>query len=129
MQCYWLIIRKSKMRFASYPDGDHGHFVPLCSPLVTSFDRPQLPAADKINGGHPKEQAEKLPPFPALEGMLFSSLVPLRVTTSEDEHYAVYNYFNQQLHQPVVAYGDAFVDDETQFLLFSRFKISLSMKQ
>jgi D-alanine transfer protein len=48
------------------------------------------------------------------------------VATSEDEHYAVYNYFNKQLHKPVVAYGDAFVDDETQFLLFSRFKNSLN---
>ncbi|WP_276528704.1 D-alanyl-lipoteichoic acid biosynthesis protein DltD, partial [Enterobacter hormaechei] len=48
------------------------------------------------------------------------------VATSEEEHYAVFNYFNKQLHQPVVANGDAFVDDETQFLLLSRFKDSLN---
>ncbi|HDC4534066.1 TPA: DltD, partial [Enterobacter asburiae] len=48
------------------------------------------------------------------------------VSTSQKEHYAVYNYFNKQLHRPVVAYGDSYVDDVTQFLLLSRFKNDLN---
>jgi D-alanine transfer protein len=56
--------------------------------------------------------------------MPFSSL--RLKATSEDEHYAVYNYFNQQLHKPVVAYGDAFVDDETQFYCSHVLKIALT---
>jgi D-alanine transfer protein len=48
------------------------------------------------------------------------------VATSEDEHYAVYNYFNKQLHKPVVAYGDAFVDDETHFYCSHVLKIALT---
>ena len=79
--------------------------------------------------GTPKEQAEKIATIShALEGNAIFFIGASEVATSEDEHYAVYNYFNKQLHNPVVAYGDAFVDDETQFLLFSRFKNSLNAK-
>ncbi|MDR0172139.1 D-alanyl-lipoteichoic acid biosynthesis protein DltD [Enterobacter sichuanensis] len=81
----------------------------------------------KSMAGTPKEQAEKKATIShALEGNAIFFIGASEVATSEDEHYAVYNYFNKQLHQPVVAYGDAFVDDETQFLLLSRFKNSLN---
>jgi D-alanine transfer protein len=81
----------------------------------------------KSMAGTPKEQAEKIATIThALEGHAIFFIGASEVATSEDEHYAVYNYFNKQLHQPVVAYGDAFVDDETQFLLLSRFKNSLN---
>ncbi|WP_063161427.1 D-alanyl-lipoteichoic acid biosynthesis protein DltD [Enterobacter kobei] len=97
-------------------------------PLVTSFDPPlKFQPLIKSMAGTTKEQAEKITTIShALEGNAIFFIGASEVATSEDEHYAVYHYFNQQLHQPVVAYGDAFVDDETQFLLFSRFKNSLN---
>ncbi len=97
-------------------------------PLVTSFDPPlKFQPLIKSMAGTTKEQAEKIATIShALEGNAIFFIGASEVATSEDEHYAVYHYFNQQLHQPVVAYGDAFVDDETQFLLFSRFKNSLT---
>ena len=101
----------------------------LCvHPLVTSFDPPlAFQPLIKSMAGTPKEQAEKIATIShALEGNAIFFIGASEVATSEDEHYAVYNYFNKQLHKPVVAYGDAFVDDETQFLLFSRFKNSLN---
>ena len=97
-------------------------------PLVTSFDPPlKFQPLIKSMAGTTKEQAEKIATISyALEGNAIFFLGASEVATSEEEHYAVFNYFNKQLHQPVVAYGDAFVDDETQFLLLSRFKDSLN---
>lgn len=58
----------------------------------------------------------------ALQGNAIFFIGASEVSTSEDEHYAVYNYFNNQLHRPLVAYGDSYVDSITHFLLLSRFK-------
>jgi D-alanine transfer protein len=125
-----LLVDDENQKYAllTYPDGDPGHFVPLCSPAGDEL-RSALTFQPLIKSmaGTPKEQAEKIATIShALEGNAIFFIGASEVATSEDEHYAVYNYFNKQLHKPVVAYGDAFVDDETQFLLFSRFKNSLN---
>ncbi|MFH5069957.1 D-alanyl-lipoteichoic acid biosynthesis protein DltD [Enterobacter cloacae complex sp. 2024EL-00215] len=101
----------------------------LCvHPLVTSFDPPlEFQPLIKSMDGTPKEQAERIATIShALKGNSIFFIGASEVATSEEEHYAVYNYFNKQLHKPVVAYGDSFVDDTTQFLLFSRFKDDLN---
>lgn len=97
-------------------------------PLVTSFDPPlTFQPMIKSMDGTPKEQAEKIATIShALKGNAIFFIGASEVATSEEEHYAVYNYFNKQLHKPVVAYGDSYVDDVTQFLLFSRFKDDLN---
>lgn len=97
-------------------------------PLVTSFAPPlKFHPLIKSMEGTQEEQAEKIATIShALKGNAIFFIGASEVATSEKEHYAVYNYFNNQLHKPVVAYGDAFVDDITQFLLFSRFKNDLN---
>ncbi|MBA0175836.1 D-alanyl-lipoteichoic acid biosynthesis protein DltD [Pectobacterium carotovorum] len=97
-------------------------------PLVASID-PALTFQPLINTmeGTAKEQKEKIATIShALQGNAIFFLGASEVSTSEDEHYAVYNYFNNQLHRPVVAYGDSYVDSVTHFLLFSRFKNDLN---
>ena len=101
----------------------------LCiHPLVTSFDPPlKFQPLIKTMEGTPKEQQEKIATIShALQGNAIFFIGASEVTSSEKEHYAVYNYFNNELHRPVVAYGDSFVDDVTQFLFFSRFKDDLN---
>nr|WP_318382622.1 D-alanyl-lipoteichoic acid biosynthesis protein DltD [uncultured Enterobacter sp.] len=101
----------------------------LCAhPLATGFDSPlTFQPLIKTMEGTPKERAEKIATIShALKGNAIFFIGASEVATSEDEHYAVYNYFNKQLHRPVVAYGDAFIDDVTQFLLLSRFKNDLN---
>lgn len=97
-------------------------------PVVTSFDPPlKFQPMIKSMEGTPKEQAEKIATIShALQGNAIFFIGASEVSTSENEHYAAYNYFNKQLHRPLVAYGDSYVDDVTQFLLFSRFKDSLN---
>lgn len=97
-------------------------------PLMTSVAPPlSFQPLIKSMDGTAKEQAEKIATIShALKGNALFFIGASEVATSEDEHYAVYNYFNQQLHRPVVAYGDSFVDNDTKFLLFSRFKNDLS---
>lgn len=97
-------------------------------PLVASID-PALTFQPLINTmeGTAKEQKEKIATIShALQGNAIFFLGASEVSTSEDEHYAVYNYFNNQLHRPVVAYGDSYVDSVTHFLLLSRFKNDLN---
>lgn len=97
-------------------------------PLVKSVD-PALTFQPMINTmeGTAKEQKEKIATIShALQGNAIFFLGASEVSTSEDEHYAVYNYFNNQLHRPVVAYGDSYVDSVTHFLLLSRFKNELN---
>ncbi|MFJ5473946.1 D-alanyl-lipoteichoic acid biosynthesis protein DltD [Pectobacterium carotovorum] len=97
-------------------------------PLVASID-PTLTFQPLINTmeGTAKEQKEKIATIShALQGNAIFFLGASEVSTSEDEHYAVYNYFNNQLHRPVVAYGDSYVDSVTHFLLLSRFKNDLN---
>lgn len=101
----------------------------LCAPpLVASFD-PALqfqPMIKKMEGT-PKEQKENIATLShALQGNAIFFLGASEVSTSENEHYAVFNYFNNQLHRPVVAYGDSYVDNITHFLLLSRFKNDLN---
>ncbi|MEI7229184.1 D-alanyl-lipoteichoic acid biosynthesis protein DltD [Pectobacterium carotovorum] len=98
-------------------------------PLVASID-PALTFQPLINTmeGTAKEQKEKIATIShALQGNAIFFLGASEVSTSEDEHYAVYNYFNNQLHRPVVAYGDSYVDSVTHFLLLSRFKNDLNV--
>lgn len=101
----------------------------LCvHPVVTSFSPPlKFHPLIKSMEGTQKEQADKIATIShALKGNAIFFIGASEVATSANEHYAVYNYFNNQLHKPVVAYGDAFIDDITQFLMFSRFKDSLN---
>ncbi|QOL16798.1 D-alanyl-lipoteichoic acid biosynthesis protein DltD [Dickeya dianthicola] len=97
-------------------------------PVVTSFDPPlKFQPLITTMEGTPKEQREKIATIShALQGNAIFFLGASEVSTSEDEHYAVYNYFNNQLHRPVVAYGDSYVDNITHFLLLSRFKNDLN---
>lgn len=101
----------------------------LCiHPIATSLS-PALNFHPLIKSmeGTQKEQADKIATIShALKGNAIFFIGASEVATSANEHYAVYNYFNNQLHKPVVAYGDAFFDDITQFLMFSRFKDSLN---
>ncbi|MGG7445735.1 D-alanyl-lipoteichoic acid biosynthesis protein DltD [Kosakonia oryzendophytica] len=101
----------------------------LCvHPLVNSFDPPlTFQPLIKSMEGTQKEQAEKIATIShALQGNAIFFIGASEVATSEDEHYAVYNYFNNDLHRPVVAFGDSFDDSVTHFLLFSRFKNDLN---
>ncbi|SUW63399.1 D-alanyl-lipoteichoic acid biosynthesis protein DltD [Buttiauxella agrestis] len=83
----------------------------------------------KTMEGTRKVQAEKIATIShALNGNALFFLGASEVATSEDEHFAVYNFFNTQLHQPTVAYGDSYVDDMTQLALLTRFKQDLSPK-
>ncbi|WP_420064284.1 D-alanyl-lipoteichoic acid biosynthesis protein DltD [Pectobacterium colocasium] len=97
-------------------------------PLVKSVD-PALTFQPLVNTmeGTAKEQKEKIATLShALQGNAIFFLGASEVSTSEDEHYAVYNYFNNQLKRPVVAYGDSYIDNVTHFLLLSRFKNELN---
>ncbi|WCG84236.1 D-alanyl-lipoteichoic acid biosynthesis protein DltD [Pectobacterium sp. A5351] len=97
-------------------------------PVVTSID-PALTFQPLIKTmeGTAKEQKEKIATLShALQGNAIFFLGASEVSTSEDEPYAVYNYFNNQLQRPVVAYGDSYVDNVTHFLLLSRFKNELN---
>lgn len=83
----------------------------------------------KTMEGTRKVQAEKMATIShALNGNAIFFLGASEVATSEDEHFAVYNFFNTKLHQPTVAYGDSFVDNMTQLALLTRFKQDLSPK-
>lgn len=128
MQCYWLMMKIKNTLCLHFLMAFLAILFLCLHPLVASFDPPlTFQPLIKSMAGTPKEQAEKIATIShALEGNAIFFIGASEVATSEDEHYAVYNYFNKQLHKPVVAYGDAFVDDETQFLLFSRFKNSLN---
>lgn len=128
MQCYWLMMKIKNTLCLHILMATLAILFLCVHPLVTSFNPPlTFQPLIKSMAGTPKEQAEKIATIShALEGNAIFFIGASEVATSEDEHYAVYNYFNKQLHKPVVAYGDAFVDDETQFLLFSRFKNSLT---
>lgn len=98
-------------------------------PLVKSVD-PALTFQPMINTmeGTAKEQKEKIATIShALQGNAIFFLGASEVSTSEDEHYAVYNYFNNQLHRPVVAYGDSYVDSVTHFYCFHVLKMSLTL--
>ncbi|WP_171852422.1 D-alanyl-lipoteichoic acid biosynthesis protein DltD [Dickeya dadantii] len=101
----------------------------LCvPPLVTSFDPPLnfQPLITSLDGT-PKELKEKMATIShALQGNAIFFIGASEVSTSDDEHYAVYNYFNNQLRRPVVAYGDAYIDNVAHFLLLSRFKNDLN---
>ncbi|SLM64100.1 MULTISPECIES: D-alanyl-lipoteichoic acid biosynthesis protein DltD [Dickeya] len=101
----------------------------LCvPPLVTSVD-PALKFQPLIRTmeGTPKEQKEKIATIShALQGNAIFLLGASEISTSEDEYYALYNYFNNQLNRPVVAYGDSYIDNITHFLLLSRFKNDLN---
>lgn len=92
--------------------------------LVTSFSQQlKFQPLIKTMEGTAKEQREKIATIShALQGNAIFFLGASEVSTSENEHYAVYNYFNNQLHRPVIAYGDSYIDNITQFLLLSRFK-------
>ncbi|GAB7196671.1 hypothetical protein OS11_29440 [Dickeya oryzae] len=97
-------------------------------PLVTSFDPPLnfQPLITSLDGT-PKELKEKMATIShALQGNAIFFIGASEVSTSDDEHYAVYNYFNNQLRRPVVAYGDAYIDNIAHFLLLSRFKNDLN---
>ncbi|MGM3224980.1 D-alanyl-lipoteichoic acid biosynthesis protein DltD [Dickeya zeae] len=97
-------------------------------PLVTSFDPPLnfQPLITSLDGT-PKELKEKMATIShALQGNAIFFIGASEVSTSDDEHYAVYNYFNNQLRRPVVAYGDAYIDNVAHFLLLSRFKNDLN---
>lgn len=97
-------------------------------PFVTSI-KPSLKFLPLIKTmeGTPKEQQEKIAAIShALQGNAIFFLGASEVATSEEEHYAVYNYLNNDLHRNVVAYGDSFADNVTHFLLFSRFKNDLN---
>jgi D-alanine transfer protein len=77
--------------------------------------------------GTRKVQAEKMATIEhALKGNAIFFLGASEVSTSEDEHYAIYNYFNTKLHQPTVAYGDSYVDNMTQLALLTHFKQNLT---
>lgn len=79
--------------------------------------------------GTRKVQAEKIATIShALDGNAIFFLGASEVSTSENEHFAVYNFFNTKLHHPTVAYGDSFVDNMTQLALLTRFKQELSPK-
>ncbi len=97
-------------------------------PLVTSFDPPlKFQPLIKSIDGTPREQKEKIAAIShALQGNAIFFIGASEVSTSEDEHYAVYNYFNNQLKRPVVAYGDVYIDNITHFLLLLRFKNDLN---
>ncbi|WPD75060.1 D-alanyl-lipoteichoic acid biosynthesis protein DltD [Dickeya fangzhongdai] len=97
-------------------------------PLVTSFDPPlTFQPLIKTLEGTSKELKEKMATIShALQGNAIFFIGASEVSTSEDEHYAVYNYFNNQLKRPVVAYGDAYIDNVAHFLLLSRFKNDLN---
>ncbi len=93
-------------------------------PLVRTAD-PELTFQPLIKSmeGTPKERKQNMSTIShALQGNAIFFIGASEVSTSEDEHYAVYNYFNNQLHRPLVAYGDSYVDSITHFLLLSRFK-------
>jgi len=83
----------------------------------------------KTMEGTRKIQAEKIATIShALDGNAIFFLGASEVATSENEHFAVYNFFNSKLHQPTVAYGDSYVDNMTQLALLTRFKQDLSPK-
>lgn len=83
----------------------------------------------KTMEGSRKVQAEKIATIShALNGNAIFFLGASEVATSENEHFAVYNFFNNKLHQPTVAYGDSYVDNMTQLALLTRFKQNLSPK-
>lgn len=83
----------------------------------------------KTMEGTRKVQAEKIATIShALNGNAIFFLGASEVATSENEHFAVYNFFNNKLHQPTVAYGDSYVDNMTQLALLTRFKQDLSPK-
>lgn len=83
----------------------------------------------KTMEGTRKVQAEKIATIShALNGNAIFFLGASEVSTSENEHFAVYNFFNTKLHHPTVAYGDSFVDNMTQLALLTRFKQDLSPK-
>jgi D-alanine transfer protein len=83
----------------------------------------------KTMEGTRKVQAEKIATIShALDGNAIFFLGASEVSTSENEHFAVYNFFNTRLHQPTVAYGDSYVDNMTQLALLTRFKQNLSPK-
>lgn len=92
--------------------------------LVASVD-PALKFQPLIKSieGTPKERKENIATIShALQGNAIFFLGASEVSTSEDEHFAIFNYFNHQLQRPLVAYGDSYVDNITHFLLLSRFK-------
>ncbi len=97
-------------------------------PLVTSFDPPlKFQPLIRTLEGTPKELKEKIAAIShALQGNAIFFIGASEVSTSEDEYYAVYNYFNNQLQRPVVAYGDIYIDNITHFLLLARFKNDLN---
>ncbi|SNY59920.1 D-alanyl-lipoteichoic acid biosynthesis protein DltD [Enterobacter sp. CC120223-11] len=79
--------------------------------------------------GSAHEQREKMMTLShALKGNAIFFLGASEVSWSEDEHYAVYNYFNKDLHIPVVAYGGGLVESLIQFSLLTHFKKDLSNK-
>lgn len=83
----------------------------------------------KTMEGTRKVQAEKIATIShALKGNAIFFLGASEVATSENEHFAVYNFFNTKLHHPTVAYGDSYVDNMTQLALLTRFKQDLSPK-
>lgn len=83
----------------------------------------------KTMEGTRKVQAEKIATIShALQGNALFFLGASEVSTSEDEHFAIYNFFNNKLHIPTVAYGDSYVDNMTQLALLTRFKQDLSPK-
>lgn len=97
----------------------------LCAhPLITSLPPTlRFQPLIKTMEGTQKEQREKIATLShTLQGNAIFFLGASEVATSEHEHFAAYNFFNQQLHQPLVAYGDSYVDNVTQYSLLSRFK-------
>lgn len=79
--------------------------------------------------GTGKEQQEKMMTIShALQGNAIFFLSASEVVWSADEHYAIYNYFNQDLHIPVVAYGGPMADSLVHLSLLARFKENLSSK-
>jgi D-alanine transfer protein len=123
-----LLVDNENQKYAllTYPDGYLAILFLCVHPLVTSFDPPlTFQPLIKSMAGHQRTSGKNCHDF-SFKGNSIFFIGASEVATSEEEHYAVYNYFNKQLHKPVVAYGDSFVDDTTQFLLFSRFKDALT---
>jgi D-alanine transfer protein len=99
-------------------------------PLIDSWS-PVLKFQPMINTmeGTAKEQKEKMMTIAhALQGNAIFFLGASEVIWSTEEPHAIFNYFNEDLHIPTVAYGGVMVDSVIQYSLLSHFKSDLSSK-
>lgn len=103
----------------------------LALPPLISSNHSLLKFQPMINTmeGTRKEQNEKMMTIShALQGHAIFFLGASEVVWSGDEPHAIFNYFNQNLQVPVVAYGGVMVDSVIQYSLLSRFKQDLNNK-